>query len=57
MQENEIAEAVKEISKEGVLRCEDAHRLHREKGIPLAEIGRMADELGIKIKSCQLGCF
>ncbi len=37
--------------------CSEARRLAEEAGIPYREIGRMADELGIKITTCELGCF
>ncbi|ATW25563.1 hypothetical protein [Candidatus Formimonas warabiya] len=53
----EILEAVKEASKDGKLICAEAHALGKELGVSLLLIGAAADELGIKIRECQLGCF
>lgn len=39
------------------LACARAFALADELGVPVAEIGRACDELGIKIFGCQLGCF
>ncbi|MCX7913605.1 MAG: hypothetical protein N2511_03365 [Thermodesulfovibrionales bacterium] len=37
--------------------CQKARALAEEFGIPYSEVGRIADELKIKIVECQLGCF
>ncbi len=37
--------------------CAVARALAEEIGLSYKEIGAAADELGIKIKECQLGCF
>jgi hypothetical protein len=42
---------------DGRLPCAAARRLAEEFGLPYKDIGAAADELGIKIKDCQLGCF
>jgi len=39
------------------LPCAEAFAIARDLGLPLAEVGRTCDELGIKIVQCQLGCF
>jgi hypothetical protein len=39
------------------LACNDAFRIARDLNVPLAEVGRSCNELGIKIVQCQLGCF
>ena len=57
MKEAEIEQMIKDILREGSLCCEDAHELSKKEGISMAEIGRIADKLDIKIKACQLGCF
>jgi hypothetical protein len=37
--------------------CEQALALAQELGIPPATLGELCDELGIKIRNCQLHCF
>jgi len=39
------------------LACADAFRIARDLDVPVAQVGRTCDELGIKITQCQLGCF
>jgi hypothetical protein len=49
-----------EIMKKAVdrkLPCAVARKIAEDLGIPYASVGAAADELGIKIKGCQLGCF
>ena len=37
--------------------CAEAFKIARDLDVPLAEVGRTCDELGIKMMQCQLGCF
>ena len=37
--------------------CEVAFRIARDLDVPLADVGRTCNELGIKVMQCQLGCF
>ncbi len=49
-----------EIMKKAVdrkLPCAVARKMAEDLGVPYSEVGAAADELGIKIKNCQLGCF
>ncbi|MGD0997457.1 MAG: hypothetical protein ABR941_03950 [Thermoleophilia bacterium] len=39
------------------LPCAEAFKVARDVGVPVAEVGRTCNELGIKIVHCQLGCF
>lgn len=39
------------------LPCAVAFKLAHDMDVPLGEIGRTCNELGIKIVGCQLGCF
>ncbi|HOT24017.1 MAG TPA: hypothetical protein PLB30_05620 [Thermoleophilia bacterium] len=39
------------------LRCAVAFKIARDLDVPLAEVGRTCNELGIKVVGCQLGCF
>jgi hypothetical protein len=52
-----LLKAVEEAAKDGRLSCERAHELGRKLGVELKEIGAACNELKIKIKACQLGCF
>ena len=49
-----------EIMKKAVdlkLPCAVARKMAEDLGVPYSEVGAAADELGIKINNCQLGCF
>lgn len=39
------------------LPCAVARKIAEDFGISYSSVGAVADELGIKIKNCQLGCF
>ncbi len=52
-----ILEAVKKAAPDGRLKCKEAFRLAEELQISIAEVGKAANKLGIKIVRCQLGCF
>jgi hypothetical protein len=39
------------------LPCAEAFKVARDVGVPVVEVGRACNELGIKIVHCQLGCF
>lgn len=52
-----LAEAVRGALVEGALPCAEAFRIAREQDMAPAEVGRAADELGIKVSCCQLGLF
>ncbi len=50
----------KELDKNSIKRrisCADARKIAEGLKIPYREVGAAADEVGIKIKNCQLGCF
>ena len=53
----EVLKAVKEAAEGGKLSCAQAHRLGEKLNVSLLLIGEAANQLGIKIKDCQLGCF
>ena len=52
-----LMEAVRKAARDGRLSCERAHELGKEHDVPLQEIGAVCNELNIRIKACQLGCF
>ena len=53
----ELLAAVKERAKDDRLSCTAARALAAELHISVAEMGEIANQLGIKIKKCELGCF
>ena len=52
-----LAEALKQRAADGRLPCAAAFALARELGLAPLAVGQAADELGIRIVDCQLGCF
>jgi hypothetical protein len=55
--DKKLESAIKEKATDGRLTCDEAWQLADDLGINKADMGKAADDLGIKIKSCQLGCF
>ncbi len=53
----EIKEILTAKQKEGKMACKTAFSIADEHGIPKAKIGELLNDLGIKLMSCQLGCF
>ncbi len=49
--------AIKAASVDGRLACGAAREIAENFKIPYHEVGDLADQLKIKISSCQLGCF
>lgn len=52
-----ILAAVKAAAPEGKISCKDAQALAEKLDVSYAVIGKAANELNIRIKSCQFGCF
>jgi len=52
-----INDAVKEVDGVEVLFCATAFELAEEHTLSLAHIGAWCNENGVRIRSCQLGCF
>ena len=52
-----LAKAVKKKARSGKLSCAVASRLAEELGVSMADIGRTADLLEIRIHNCMLGLF
>ncbi|GAB4388873.1 MAG: hypothetical protein Kow0025_10770 [Thermodesulfovibrionales bacterium] len=42
---------------DGRIPCAAARAIAEDLGVSYAEVGRAADELKIRITSCELGCF
>lgn len=39
------------------LNCKKAFILAAEVGVPISDVGKTCNEIGVKIVGCQLGCF
>jgi len=52
-----LREEVARAAEEGRIACSAALALAGRLGVSPALVGAAANELGIKIKACQLGCF
>ncbi|MEW6380279.1 MAG: hypothetical protein AB1611_11825 [bacterium] len=56
-QREKLIAAIQEKAPEGKITCETATRLADEHQISRREMGNLLNELKIKIRGCQLGCF
>ena len=56
-QQKEIEKLVRSAAKDNRILCSGALAIAKSLGIPSREVGRIANELNIKISKCQLGCF
>ncbi len=57
MDESLIRELIMKKQSNQRISCETAMEVAEEAGLPTSEVGRLLNEMGIKIDSCQLGCF
>jgi hypothetical protein len=57
MDREQVIIALRKASVNNRLACETAHTLSRELNVPLSEIGKICNELKIRITACRLGCF
>lgn len=55
--DEKLAEEVRRRAPERRLACAVALDIAERLGIPPIEVGQAANELGMKIVDCQLGCF
>jgi hypothetical protein len=53
----ELKQEMIEKAADGKLPCAVARKIAEDLKIPYKEVGDAANDLGIRIKSCQLGCF
>ncbi len=54
---DKLKEEVLRRAVDGKLPCSAARRIAEELRLPYREVGAAANELGVKIKNCELGCF
>ncbi|HIE38908.1 MAG TPA: hypothetical protein EYH30_02750 [Anaerolineales bacterium] len=58
MTEEHIVEAIRRhLDREGKLSCAAAFRVVEELGVEPLEVGRAADDIGVRLSRCQLGLF
>jgi hypothetical protein len=57
MERASIIEKARRESKDGKIPCRKALRLAAEMGVSPKELGDLLNEVGIKVATCQLGCF
>ncbi|HEY81822.1 MAG TPA: hypothetical protein G4O01_00845 [Dehalococcoidia bacterium] len=55
--DSELEERIKSSLVEGRLPCPVALKIAQELKVSPQKVGKAADELGVKICHCQLGCF
>ena len=54
---NNVLEAVKNAATENKLTCAQAWKIIEELKVPPKMVGEAANQLEIKIRNCELGCF
>jgi molybdate transport system regulatory protein len=52
-----IETVIKQAGEDKRLACAEAFRIAADLDVPVGEVGRVCNELGIKVVTCQLGCF
>ncbi|MDI7276659.1 MAG: hypothetical protein QME94_11830 [Anaerolineae bacterium] len=52
-----LAERIREALIDGQLPCEEAFRIARALRVRPIDVGRAADDMGVRISRCQLGLF
>jgi DNA-binding Lrp family transcriptional regulator len=57
MDEKRIRETVEKTAEDGRMPCREALRIADELKVSREEVGKILNELKIKIVHCQLGCF
>jgi hypothetical protein len=57
MERDKVIEAIKQRAQDNHIPCVVCFQIAEEFGIPKRELGKLLDELGIKVIQCQLGLF
>ncbi len=52
-----LEKSIREKSRDGIISCPALRKIAEQSGVPYKDAGRAANELKIKIKNCDLGCF
>jgi hypothetical protein len=57
MERTKIIEAIKKRAEEGRIPCAVCFQIAEEYATPKRELGKLLNELGIKVVQCQMGLF
>jgi len=57
MDREDLKETIKMAAKDGRITCAAAFRVAEEASLTVGLVGGVINEMGIKITTCQLGCF
>lgn len=57
MDDKKIQTEIEQAAQDGRLDCHDARALAEKLGVDYVEVGKACNDLGVKIHSCELGCF
>jgi len=57
MERDKIIEVIKQRAREGRIPCAVCFQIAEEYGVPKRELGKLLDELEIKVIQCQMGLF
>jgi hypothetical protein len=57
MDQERIKKEIEQAAQDGVLTCHDARALAEQLGVPYGDVGKACNELDIKVRACELGCF
>jgi len=57
MDDAEIRKLIQARQTNGRMSCREAFQIAEEAGVPIMKIGRLLDDMKVKIHACQLGCF
>ena len=57
MDRKKIEELIKKKAKDGKLPCAMCFKIAEDFGISKKEMGKILNEVKVKISQCQLGCF
>ncbi|AEF93367.1 hypothetical protein Desca_0474 [Desulfotomaculum nigrificans CO-1-SRB] len=56
-QNEKLVQSVKEAARDGRLSCTMARKIAADYNVPPRTVGDICNQLKIKIKACELGCF
>jgi hypothetical protein len=57
MDADAVRKLIQEKQHNGSISCKAAMEIAEQAGLPPIQIGKMLNEMKIKIRGCQLGCF
>lgn len=57
MERDEVIEAIKQRAQDGRIPCAVCFQIAEKYAVPKRELGKLLNELGIKVVQCQMGLF